>query len=364
MLYNGMIKVWECGMFEHVSFYKTLESFEKSVKSGTYLLMIAQETLFLELPKKKGLVYAGAIFPKIIFKQKTYSSGLIAAKLSKTSTLHIMDIHKECNTLSSIHNSHSIFTIVDGYSTAIYDFLENLYTLIPETCKIIGAGSGKNTLIQELTIFDQTRFYLESAIVIASQKSIGLGVKHGWKPLHGPLIVSQCHHTTIEKMNYEDAFEVYKNAIEAKSNLRFDSTPFFEISQRYPIGLVRYNQDFLVREPVSTDGKSIKVVGKLEQNSIVCILTCKENELIQAAHEAAMLSRESKGKEAIHSVMVVDCISRFLVLDKKYSQELKAIAKAYEPQTLLWGVLSVGEIANANQEGIEFYNNTCVIGTL
>lgn len=351
-------------MFERISFYKTIESFEKSVTKGTYLLLIAQETLFLELPKKRGVALAGAIFPKIIFKQKTYTSGIIAAKLSPDSTLQIVDTTDEASAFESLQKSASIFTIVDGFSLSIYDFLEKLYTVIPEECTIIGSGSGKNTLIQEPTIFDQTRFYINSAIIIASKESMGLGVKHGWKPFCGPFIASQCHNTTIDKINYKDAFEVYKEAIEAESTLRFETTPFFKISQRYPIGLVRYNRDFLVREPASTDGKSIAMVGKLEPNSVLCILKCDEDEIIQAANEAAHLSRERAQDKEIQSVLVIDCISRFLVLDERYQEEMNAIAKAYAPKTLVWGMLSFGEIANANQESIEFYNNTCVVGTL
>ena len=60
----------------------------------------------------------------------------------------------------------------------------------------------------------------------------------------------------------------------------------------------------------------------------------------------------------------IDCISRYLFLDERFKEELEAISSAYAPNTILWGVLSLGEIANANEEGIEFYNKTCVVGTL
>jgi hypothetical protein len=61
---------------------------------------------------------------------------------------------------------------------------------------------------------------------------------------------------------------------------------------------------------------------------------------------------------------MIDCISRYSLLDKSFKEEMRAIRSVYAPKTILWGVISLGEIANDSQENIEFYNSTCVVGTL
>lgn len=350
-------------MFDHISFHVSMESATKALKQGSYLMMIAEGTPFLELPTKEGITLCGALFPRVIFKHKVYSSGILLLKLSKDTSLSIIDL-SEIHTLLMHEQSQTILAIVDGFCVPIDNFLEKFYERLPEACKLIGAGAGKTNLIQEPVIFDQNRFYMNSAIVLASSSKIGIGVKHGWKSLKGPLIATQCHDNIIEKINYHDAFEVYKTIIESETALRFQKTPFFKISQRHPLGLMRYNKDFLVREPLSTDGKNIFLVGNLEPNSVLSILTCEPKEIIHAAKEAARLSLDDKNDPSFSSVCIIDCISRFYLLDQDYPKELKAIASVYPTQTLVWGVLSLGEIANSNQENIEFYNNTCVVGTL
>jgi len=350
-------------MFDHISFVKRIEDLHVKLKKGSYLLLIAEETPFLEMPKYEGVNLCGAIFPRIVFKDKTYASGIIVAKLNQNAALQIIDMDNPYQ-LHPTADTNSVLTIVDGFSTQIADFLEAIYSILPENAKLIGGGAGKTCLIQEPVIFDTYRFYMNAAIIITSSSSIGIGVKHGWNSLFGPFIATTCKGNLLEKINYKDAFSVYKEAIEKDSDMRFDSTPFFKISQRYPLGIVRYNKDFLVREPMTTNGINLSLAGKLDENSVLSILKAEKEDLLQAAKEAAEISRSDKEDETIQSVFLVDCLSRYALLDTCFKEEVHAISKVFDKKTTIWGVISLGEIANDNQEGIEFYNNTCVVGTL
>ncbi|AHJ12404.1 FIST signal transduction protein [Sulfurospirillum multivorans] len=356
-------KLLEHAMFECISFFERIEDLHVKLKKGTYVLLIAEETPFLEILQKEGVTLCGAIFPRVIFKGKTYTQGIIAAKLSATSSMQIIDMD-EPQQLRTDPNTSAIFAIVDGFSTQIDDFLEEFYSLLPEKTKLIGGGAGKTNLIQEPVIFDTYRFYMNAAIIITSPHTIGVGVKHGWKPLLGPFIATSCKGNVLEKMNYQDAFTIYKEAVENESGFCFDTTPFFQFSQRYPLGIVRYNKDFIVREPASTDGNAIVLVGDLDENSVLLILKGEKEDLLEAAKEAAQISRFNKEEDTVQSILLIDCIARYLFLEELFPKELEAISSVYPSKSLLWGALSLGEIANANQEGIEFYNKTCVVGTL
>jgi len=349
-------------MFECISFIEHIESLHVKLKKGTYLLLIAEETPFLDLPKIADVRMCGAIFPRVIFEGKTYAKGIVVAKLKESSTMHIVEMDAP-QSYHAAKNTNAIFAIVDGFSSQIDDFVEAIYTNLPQNTKFIGSGSGKTSFIQEPVILDNEHFYMNCAIIVASSMSIGIGVKHGWKSLVGPFIATQCNGTSLEKINYKDAFSIYQEAVEKDSDLRFETTPFFKISRRYPLGIIRYNKDFVVREPVRTDGKNLVVVGNLDENSVLSILKADKEDLIQAAQEAAVHSRGVLEASDIESIIVIDCVSRYLLLGDDFGEELQAIASAYQKNTLMWGAISLGEIANTNQESIEFYNNTCVVGT-
>lgn len=349
-------------MFERISFIQRIEDLDVKLQKGSYLLLIAEDTPFLEIPKYEGVHVCGAIFPRVIFKGKTYTNGIIVARLRETSSLQIVEMDTP-NTLKPKADTNSVLVIVDGFSSQIDDFLEEFYSYLPEKTKLIGGGAGKTCLVQEPILFDAHRFYMNAAIIVTSTCTIGVGVKHGWKPLVGPFIATTCNGNILEKINFKNAFSVYKEAIEKDSDMRFESTPFFKISQRYPLGIVRYNKDFIVREPVATDGNNIVLVGKLDCNSVLSVLKAEKENLLEAAKEAAELSYADKKDETIQSVFMVDCVSRYSLLDKAFKEEIRAVTNVYAEKTVVWGVISLGEIANANQEGIEFYNNTCVVGT-
>ena len=66
-------------MFDHICFVRCIEDLHAKLQKGSYLLLIAEETPFLEIPKYEGVHVCGAIFPRVVFKGKTYASGIIVA---------------------------------------------------------------------------------------------------------------------------------------------------------------------------------------------------------------------------------------------------------------------------------------------
>lgn len=350
-------------MFQSIHFVKTLEHLNEHLTNGTYLLLVGEKThLTLDRIPLHVDVY-GAIFPRIVFGEESYDEGILIAHLSSSSTLTFIEHMNDVSSLHVKEDTRSILTLIDGLSMHIESFLEDFFALIPERSKIIGGGAGKLTLVQEPVLFDNQRFYENSALVIQHTKKMSLGVKHGWEAIVTPLMATQCSSHKLERINFQSAFNFYKAAVEADTHLRFNTSNFFDIAKNYPIGIMRYNKDYIVRDPIHTDGQTLTLIGNIDPNSVIAILKGENRKLIQAAHEAASIA-SSHAHDENSSAFLIDCISRYLFLEEQFVEELRAVSDAYAPSTTLWGVLSLGEIANANEEGIEFYNKTCVVGTL
>lgn len=364
MVYNDRIKTLERTMFEQISFFESAEKLHTSLTKGRYLLLVADKTDIAPLATlPDDIAFVGAVFPRVIYRHHTYDTGIIVAKMSD-STLSCIVPMDNTTQLKLPEETNAVLTFIDGYSIHTDRFLEVLYAQLPEQARILGAGAGKMTLDPaSYLLFDNTQRYTNYAIVVASKQSVGLGIKHGWTTVMGPFIATHCSGHTLEKINFQDAYSVYRSIVEKISDIAFDQTPFFTIAQRFPLGIVRYNKDFIIREPFSTNGQSLTLNAQIDANSVISILEGKADAIIEAAREAAVASLHVK-TQAHSNVLLIDCISRYLLLKERYGEELEAITSVYDSAIPLWGVLSLGEIANANQEGIEFYNNTCVIGTL
>lgn len=350
-------------MFQSIHFVKTPECLNEHCTQGTYLLLVGEKTQLSLDVLPHNITFYGAIFPRVVFGHESFDEGILIAHLSSSSTITFIEHMADLSNLHVKEETRAILTLIDGLSVHIETFLEDFFALIPERSKIIGGGAGKLTLMQEPVLFDNQNFYENSAIVIQHAKKISLGVKHGWEAIVTPLMATQCSSHKLERINFQNAFTFYKTAVESDTELRFSTSNFFDIAKNYPIGIMRYNKDYIVRDPIHTDGQTLTLIGSIDPNSVIAILKGDNEKLIQAAHEAAFIA-SSHAHDDHSSAFLIDCISRYLFLEERFTDELRAVSSAYTPTTTLWGVLSLGEIANANEEGIEFYNKTCVVGTL
>ena len=343
-------------------YFKTLEDFIHKTKKNTtqWLLLVAEECAFdYKKLQDSGLECYGAIFPEVIFEKQHFKDGLIAFALPYEPIL-LEDITQPLHN-KKLNNIDSILVFVDGLSSSIDSFLVSLFEASNEECVIFGGGAGKLTLEQEPVIFSPTKLTQDSALIIPLKNRVELGVNHGWEFLKGPFVATATQNNILEQINYADAFEVYKQIVEEDSGKRFTDENFFDLAKSYPLGIVTYSGEVIVRDPIAKDENSLLLVGVMPENSIIQVLKGKDTKLINAAKSATTQAMKS-GDEKSMAIMI-DCISRVLFLEDAFVDEINAVTQVLGNVPLI-GVLTLGEIANNSESYIDFYNKTCVIGTL
>jgi hypothetical protein len=349
-------------MYKKLTYIKNILDFKFNEKSK-YLFFIAQNSKqeYQKIQQHQNIEYYGAIFPQIIYNDKHHEDGMLVFELENNiNPFVIKNIQNDILSYeTNIQNKQSIITIVDGLSANIQIFLENFYEIIDNHTNIIGGGAGLLTLVQEPVIFDKNGIYQNSALVIALENELGISVGHGWEQLEGPFVATHTDKNILHTIDYKDAFEVYKDIIQKNSNNKFDQNNFFDVAKQFPLGIISNNDEIIVRDPISTINNSLVLVGELDQNSPIAILKGEPSKLIQAAKETAY--RANKQKKIKNYAFIVDCISRILYLEDDFINEIKAI-KQHTNNKQLFGILTLGEIANTNKSYIEFYNKTCVVG--
>jgi len=94
---------------------------------------------------------------------------------------------------------------------------------------------------------------------------------------------------------------------------------------------------------------------------MVYLLEGDINNLINAAEEAAVNVFSNSNNPTEQIAMVFDCISRVLYMEDEFDRELQVINK-HCSSSALFGVLSIGEIANSKSGSIRLLNKSTVIG--
>ena len=326
----------------------------------------------VEALNQEEVSFFGGVFPGIIGEGKHQKGGatitplqayikpLVFEGLTGRSFVlpdYIIDIPQE--------EKGDAIVFVDGLSSNISSFLSAIFNALGNTVKYIGGGAGSLSLKQQPCLFTNDGVKMDAAIVLLLQKKISTGVKHGWDSISGPFVATKTHKNSIIEINWQNAYEVYKEVVEADSGQKFEDDNFFSIAKGYPFGIQREASEYVVRDPIAVnpDG-SLQCVGEVSENVVIDILKGQPENLINAAREAAEVATQ---KSDYCQALVVDCISRNLYLEESYPKALELINQQITEQNALVnveGILTLGEISTYGKGYLEFLNKTIVVGLI
>jgi hypothetical protein len=372
---------------KNIKLYKNLEEFisNNSNSKEEYYLLVGENCDFdYEKLKESNIKFWGAIVTQVIYNDSNYDNALVACELDGAKVNLIEDLENPELKEKDYKDANSLMVLLDGLSSNISTFLDSLFNVLPLNVEILGGGAGKLTLKQEPVIFSNKGIYENAALTISKKSKLFIGVENGWEFLEGPFMVTSSNKNILKSLNFMDAFEVYKSVVEEDSGLKFNNAfetyknvvekesgeqltedNFFDIAKSYPLGIVKFNKEIIVRDPIAKDEKgNMVLVGDLEQNSTINILKGNKKSLIESSNNAIKKALEANNdKLNIKNVILFDCISRCIFLEDDFKKELGEIKKQVSNETL-FGALTLGEIANNGNEYINFYNKTCVVGVL
>lgn len=329
----------------------------------------ALNTLLCNSPKN----IFGGIYPMITFYDTLIKQGavIIGFKGSFDVTLfpdmHLLtdEVKLEERILSTLEdndnfNGHDDFLMFyDGLSNNVEDFIDCLFECLDHSINIAGGGAGHLDFIQRPCIFTNQGLHSSAVLLVTIPRKLKVSVAHGWKIFQGPFLVSEAEGQIVKGLNYRPAFEVYNQIIEKESDFQFQNNEFFDIAKHFPLGIEDINNDLIVRDPIVVKNNHIQCVGNVPINSMVYLLEGDTDTLVESAENAA-ISVFSTSSTTTSVAMVFDCISRVLYLEDEFDKELSVIAK-HCTASALFGVLSIGEIANSQSGAIRLLNKSTVI---
>lgn len=312
----------------------------------------------------------GGIFPEIIADGQHLKRGSLVCALPIVAQVHhidalsdpTVDYFADAETLKArTPPGATLVTLVDGLSKRIAALLENLYEVFGDRYRYIGGGAGSLSFTQKPCLISNQGLRVDCAQITALSVPISLGIDHGWHKFAGPFFVTGAYDNTITALDYKPAFEVYRAVVEADSGKQFGTDNFFDLAKAYPFGLERLAGDVVVRDPLFHDGNKLVCVGEVPPNHIVYILKGEADSLLEASRRCAQRT-QTDAPPLIG--LLFDCISRTLFLEARFIEEVNNIHQALPSGLPLVGGLSLGEIADAGNTCLEFFNKTAVLGIL
>lgn len=264
-----------------------------------------------------------------------------------------------------LDHSDSVLVFVDGKSDYISRFLMVLYNKISFNKNIMGSGLSVVDQPSRASIFTSEGFKDNAAAIVGIKAGLVLGVKHGLKKVHGPIIATRTDNNRIKELNWQPAMEVYRDFIEGTTGEKIERNNYQRLFQKFPLGMNADSDELLVRDTVSyEDDNSLICMAEIFENSVLHIMKGNAEDYLNAARMAAVEAIEGMGEKTINDVFIIDCICRFNILGEKYDNELSIVKDVYKSvySNPIEGILSTGEISSAKKGLLDLNNETIVIG--
>jgi len=335
-------------------FYKNIEEvIYYDFEDAIYL--ITEDLDFKDL--KEGSV--GAIVPYIIAQESLQESGVLKISFEKEEAAQTVIIPMDDVPQKPFEKGLTLLMFVDPLTPLFEPFIAALDDELQDNM-LYGSGVGSRSFASMPIIFSEGKISAEHALIVAFKSYVRVGLKHGWEPMHGPLVVTKTKGTELLEFNYDDAFEVYADVIYKATGEELTTDNFFDLAKGFPLGILSYAYDeFIIRDPLGrTEEGGLALLNSIDEHETVYIMRGEPQELIASAaknaKEVAALSHES-------TYLLFDCISRVLYMEDEFNTEVKEIEMAAKDSTLN-GICSTGEITNVGFSKLIIFNKTNLLG--
>ncbi len=325
-------------------------------------------SILIELLNQQEIRFCGGIFPGVIHNDACFSDKVLLLPVHFNSDPVLIkgldDGQIQIPLLDFSSQSGSLFILVDGLSNWISKFVYCLYNEIGSEYQVFGSGTGCSNFDRVNCVFNNEGFFKDAAVVVLLKNLITQSIRHGWKTISGPYLATKTNANLLEQINWQPAYQVYKEIIEQEEDIELTKENYYEYAKHYPFGVYRSDRENLIRDPVILeDNQAIRFGAEIPSNSVLYLMKSEVNDMLLAGHEVC----EDAIEKCQHPqfLFLADCISRTWILNQQFKDELANIAsKAKTKNIPVFGVLSMGEISSANGALLDYHHKTIVVSIL
>lgn len=267
--------------------------------------------------------------------------------------------------LADIHDYQYQYYSAMIFADALSGYTDELIDLLTEKTtgkyQFFGGGAGDNANFQRTHVFHDTNAYTDSAVIleILSNKPIGVGAAHGWRPVGEKMRVTEVDGMKLVSLNARPAIEVFlEHANSTGQQLELDNPiPFF----LHNIIGIEIAGDHKLRVPLGVlpDG-SIAMASDIPNGAYVSFMTTDNNCSKEAAMLAAKNAIEQLGNHKPNVALFFDCVATRLRMGKTFDFELNQVKETLNGVNYA-GCNTYGQVARVTGQFSGFQNCTAVV---
>jgi hypothetical protein len=257
-----------------------------------------------------------------------------------------------------------LMMLTDGLAGDQQQIVRGAYSVVGAGVRLVGGCAGDD-LKMKATFQLHGDEVLSDAVVaaaLASDAPIGIGVRHGWRRVGEPMLITKSADNRVYTIEDEPALDVYLERLNAPEVVRSDASAFTQFAQTHPLGLKTRTGEERVRFIGEADfeDRSLGCIAEVPQGGLAWFMEGDERSVLEATDAACDDALASLHGSPTLGVVAFDCIARRGILgDEGIQSEISRIADNAGGAPVA-GFYTYGEIART--QGVSgFHNQTLVV---
>lgn len=254
--------------------------------------------------------------------------------------------------------------LTDGLTRGQEDILRGAYRVVGASVPLFGGAAGDAWQMRCTYQLhgDQVLTDAVVAATIASDAPIAVSVRHGWRKVGEPMVVTGCGGGRVFTLDDEPAMDVYLRRLGAPAETFHDAAAFTQFALSRPVGVARRNGEEVrnLSTEVDIEGRSLGGGGDIPLGGLIWLMEGDEMSTLAAATDACADAIDSLGGQPALGLLTFSCAALRAVLgDEGIVREGERLAKMADGVPFA-GFYTYGEIAR--RHGIDgFHNQTLVV---
>jgi hypothetical protein len=232
--------------------------------------------------------------------------------------------------------------------------------------QLAGGVTGDDFTLDRTGVFAAGQLRADRIVIaaVSSRTALGIGVRHGWRPV-GPMhVVSRSDGNRLRELDGRPARDVWLEDIRAAGGALPTGLSSRElaiwVANAYELGVWGPGRtEPVVRAPVDleSDG-AVLLAASISDGAEVGLVHATPDELLAASRDAAGAALDACGGP-IAGALLFACAGRLAVLGERFSEEPRGVAARMGAP--VGGACVYGEIARARRDVDAFHNTTAVV---
>jgi hypothetical protein len=268
--------------------------------------------------------------------------------------------------MSSVESRpHRVMVLLtDGLAGDQQQIVRGAYQVLGASVPLVGGCAGDDLKMRRTFQLHGDQVLTDAVVAagVASDAPFGIGVRHGWRRVGEPMLVTQSGGNRVYTLDDEPALDVYLDRLGLAGVAPPDPPRLATIAQTHPLGLSRRIGEEQVRFVTGGDfdQRSLTCIAEVPQGGLAWIMEGDVDSVLGATDAACRDSLAVLGGRPPLGLLAFDCIARRGVLGAEGIVAEIARVAAIAGGAPVAGFYTYGEIARTyGMSG--FHNQTLVV---